>query len=80
VIGLLIYFYGKELNENKEITTANYIEHLNTCLAKFVTQIALARDYANVYSLRGDRAVRIVLFVHEWMKEEGLTDFAIELN
>lgn len=78
IVSLLVFFYGGELEGSQEHTTANYVQHLNTFIAHFLTRIAASSGYQTLFSLQGRRAKQILLIIHEWMANQGLTDWVVE--
>jgi hypothetical protein len=79
VVGLLVYFFARELEEEGEVTTANYVQHLNTFAGAFLPVLAKKKPYTRVFMLGGDRSLRLLALMHEWMVGEGLTDYVVEL-
>ena len=77
LLALFVYFLEREVAEEGEVTTCNYVQYLNTFVSSFIGPLSRNSPYNRIFSLRNDKASRILLALHRWLVNEGLTDFVV---
>ena len=77
LLALFLYFLAREVAEESGVTTCNYGQYLNTFVTSFLGPLTRTPPYNRIFSLKIDNAARILMGVHRWLVNEGLSDFLV---